>query len=105
MLQGGLGSVAGAAVELTRQMQSLQAARQLCDSLLAIPSPGGSFFQAAIGLELAAMADTKDAAGRAQRLFEVGANPAVSMYIDSINACLLTAAQCILVHCANLYWL
>lgn len=60
-------------------MQSLQAARQLCDSLLAIPSPGGSFFQAAIGLDLAAMADTKDAASRAQRLFEVGTHPAVCL--------------------------
>ncbi len=70
-LQGSMGSVAGAAVELTRQMQSVQAAQELCDSLLSIPSPGGSFFQAAIGMELAVMPDSPHGITRCQRLFEV----------------------------------
>lgn len=65
-----MGSVAGAAVDMTRQLQSLPAARKLCDSLLTIPSPGGSFFQAAISMELAVMAP--DTIPRIQRLFEVG---------------------------------
>ena len=65
-----MGSVAGAAVDMTRRLQSLPAARKLCDSLLTIPSPGGSFFQAAISMELAVM--EPDTIPRIQRLFEVG---------------------------------
>ena len=65
-----MGSVAGAAVDMTRRLQSLLAARKLCDSLLIIPSPGGSFFQAAISMELAVM--EPDTIPRIQRLFEVG---------------------------------
>ncbi|DBA99850.1 hypothetical protein WJX77_002505 [Trebouxia sp. C0004] len=69
-LRGGMGCVAGAAVDMTRQLQSLPAARKLCDSLLTIPSPGGSFFQAAISMELAVM--TPETIPRIQRLFEAG---------------------------------
>ncbi|KAL0051659.1 hypothetical protein WJX82_011535 [Trebouxia sp. C0006] len=69
-LRGGMGSVAGAAVDMTRRLQSLPAARKLCDSLLIIPSPGGSFFQAAISMELAVM--EPDTIPRIQRLFEAG---------------------------------
>lgn len=65
-----MGCVAGAAVDMTRQLQSLPAARKLCDSLLTIPSPGGSFFQAAIGMELAVV--QPDTIPRIHRLFEVG---------------------------------
>jgi len=65
-----MGCVAGAAVDMTRQLQSLPAAREICDSLLTIPSPGGSFFQVAISMELAVMAP--DTIPRIQRLFEVG---------------------------------
>lgn len=70
-MQGGLGLVAGAAVHLTRQMQSLEAAQRLCDSMLVIPSPGGSFFQAAISMELAAIPTMPSSVPRVQRLFEV----------------------------------
>ncbi|KAL0037943.1 hypothetical protein WJX79_006505 [Trebouxia sp. C0005] len=69
-LRGGMGCVAGAAVDMTRQLQSLPAARKLCDSLLTIPSPGGSFFQAAIGMELAVV--QPDTIPRIHRLFEAG---------------------------------
>ena len=71
ILQGGMGSVAGAALEVTRQMQSLEAARCLCDSMLAIPSPGGSFFQTAIAMELAFLSPAPKSVSRVQRLFEV----------------------------------
>lgn len=67
-MQGGMGAVAGAALQVTQQMQSLEAAQRLCDQMLAIPSPGGSFFQAAISMELAA---TPQSISRVQRLFEV----------------------------------
>ncbi|KAL3138255.1 hypothetical protein ABBQ32_006073 [Trebouxia sp. C0010 RCD-2024] len=70
--RGGMGLVAGAALQVTRQMQSLEAAQRLCDQMLAIPSPGGSFFQAAISMELAAMPSTPQSISRVQRLFEAG---------------------------------
>lgn len=70
--RGGMGSVAGAALEVTRQMQSLEAARCLCDSMLAIPSPGGSFFQTAIAMELAFLSPAPKSVSRVQRLFEAG---------------------------------
>lgn len=67
-----MGAVAAAALEVARQMQSLEAARKLCDGLLSIPSPGGSFFEAAISMELTVMQDLPDSVNRVQRLFEVG---------------------------------
>ena len=71
-LQGGMGSVAGAAVELAWRRQSLAASRQLCDSLLHIPSPGGSFFQDVISLEQATTAELSSAhAKRIRHLYEV----------------------------------
>lgn len=66
-----MGLVAGLALQLTRQMRSLEAAQRLCDQMLAIPSPGGSFFQAAISMELAAMPSTPQSISRVRRLFEV----------------------------------
>lgn len=66
-----MGLVAGAALHLTRQMQSLEAAQRLCDSMLVIPSPGGSFFQAAISMELAVIPFIPTSIPRVQRLFEV----------------------------------
>ena len=71
-LQGGMGAVAGTVVEVTHQLQSLQAARQLCDSLLKVPSPGGSFFQAAVALELAVLPSPSGSLTRLHQLFEVG---------------------------------
>ena len=73
-VQGGMGLVAGAAVEVTRQMVSLEAAQRLCGSMLAIPSPGGSFFQAAIQMELAALPSVQQSMARVQRLFEVSSH-------------------------------
>ena len=70
-MQGGMGLVAGAALQMTMQLQSLEAAQRLCDSMLAIPSPGGSFFQAAISIELAGMPFVTHSVPRIQRLFEV----------------------------------
>lgn len=70
-MQGGMGLVAGAALHLTRQMQSLEAAQRLCDSMLVIPSPGGSFFQAAISMELAVIPTLPNSVPRVQHLFEV----------------------------------
>ena len=70
-MQGGMGLVAGTALQVTRVMQSLEAAQRLCNQMLAIPSPGGSFFQAAINMELAAMPSTPQSISRVQRLFEV----------------------------------
>ena len=67
-----MGVVAGAAVEVTHQLQSLQAARQLCDSLLKIPSPGGSFFQAAVRMELSALPSPSGSLTRLQQIFEAG---------------------------------
>lgn len=66
-----MGLVAGAALQVTRQMQSLEAAQRLCDSMLVTPSPGGSFFQAAISMELAGMWSMPNYVPRMQRLFEV----------------------------------
>ena len=66
-----MGAVAGTAVTLTWQLVSLEAARKLCDDLLKIPSPGGSFFQAAINMELAVV--SPDSISRVQRLFQVSA--------------------------------
>ena len=66
-----MGVVAGAALQVTRQMQSLEAARRLCNSMLVIPSPGGSFFQAAISMELAVVLSVPSSVPRVQRLFEV----------------------------------
>ena len=66
-----MGLVAGAALQVTMQMQSFEAAQRLCDSMLVIPSPGGSFFQAAISMELAAMPPMPNSVSRIQRLFEV----------------------------------
>ena len=66
-----MGLVAGAALQVTRQMQFLEAARRLCNSMLAIPSPGGSFFQAAISMELAVIPLRPNSVPRVQRLFEV----------------------------------
>lgn len=66
-----MGLVAGTALQVTRQMQSLEAAQRLSDSMLVVPSPGGSFFQAAISMELAGMPSMPNSAPRIQRLFEV----------------------------------
>ena len=67
-----MGSVAGAAVEVAWRLQSLTAARQLCDDLLRIPSPGGSFFQDIIALEQAVTTPaSSEGVNRIRRLYEV----------------------------------
>ena len=81
-----MGLVAAAALQTTRQMQSLEAAQRLCDSMLVIPSPGGSFFQAAISMELAGMPSMPNSVPRIQRLFEVSP----LLFVGKASACLAT---------------
>ena len=93
-----MGSVAGAAVELTHRMQSLAAARHLCDSLLSVPSPGGAFFQAALRMELAAVPDSPEAVKRAQRLFEVRRCGHLGVYIPMVACWLCFVCQAFALH-------
>lgn len=58
-VHGGMGAVAGELLRCVHGAQGLEAARVVCDRLLAVPAPGGDFFRAALALEGAHLEDLK----------------------------------------------
>ena len=69
MPQGGMGSVAAAAVHAVRATEGLTASQAMIDRIARLPSPGGDFWRAAVQLEATAAAscaaETQDAAAPA----------------------------------------
>lgn len=84
MLQGGMGVVAAAALEAVHVTEGIDAARKLVARLSRVPSPGGSFWLAAVGLESAEV----DAAmgGPGGRAPEAGIKRATRLYEVAVDA-------------------
>ena len=54
LLQGGMGAVIAAALDVVHVTEGLAAAQTLIDRIGRLPSPGGDFWRAAVQLEAAA---------------------------------------------------
>ena len=85
--QGGMGSVAAAAIEAVRATEGLEAAQTLVDRVARLPSPGGDFWRAAVHLEAAAaQAADASALGRSTASAQVSTGPAHCGRNDPLGA-------------------
>mmetsp|Transcript_20037 Transcript_20037/g.55661 ORF Transcript_20037/g.55661 Transcript_20037/m.55661 type:complete len:150 (+) Transcript_20037:233-682(+) len=69
-LRGGMGAVAGAAVQATRSLAGLPAARKLSQRLLVIPPAGGTLFHCLLDAELGEQAVLATAGAGGNKLAE-----------------------------------